>query len=50
MLVAAGDGCVELLRVKPAGRSDMPAADFVRGVPALRGTEGRDGGCAFAGT
>ncbi|MFK4728524.1 methionyl-tRNA formyltransferase [Agromyces mediolanus] len=34
LLVGAGDAAIELLRVQPAGRAAMPAADWGRGLPA----------------
>ncbi|WP_417747485.1 methionyl-tRNA formyltransferase [Rosistilla oblonga] len=33
LLVAAGDGCVEILRLVPAGKREMAAAEFMRGNP-----------------
>ncbi len=47
LVVSAGAGCVELLRLKPAGRKEMSAAEFVRGSPVLRECSGR-GECGFA--
>lgn len=48
MFVATGAGRFELLRLKPAGRAAMAAAEFVRGCAALR-EPGRHGECSFAG-
>ena len=39
IFVGAGGGSVEIRRLKPAGRCEMPAADFVRGTPKLAGRE-----------
>ena len=49
LVVSTGEGHVELIRLKPAGRSAMAAADFARGCSALREGAERDGGCWFAG-
>jgi methionyl-tRNA formyltransferase len=46
-LVGTGEGRIELLRVKPAGRGERTGAEFAHGVPAAR--DETDGGCAFAG-
>jgi methionyl-tRNA formyltransferase len=50
LVVSTGDGCVELVRLKPAGKNAVDAAEFVRGVPALREGPGQGGDCWFAGT
>jgi methionyl-tRNA formyltransferase len=33
LLVAAGNGCVEIVELQPAGKRRMPAVDFLRGHP-----------------
>ena len=48
LVVSAGSGGVELLRVRPAGRKAMTAVDFLRGCSALREDSGQGGGCWFA--
>jgi len=45
LVVGTGSGCVELGRVKPAGRKELGAAEFVRGCRALRESSGRNGDC-----
>ena len=37
LLVATGEGGLELLTVQPAGKRAMPAADFLRGTPLTPG-------------
>ncbi|RDI95756.1 methionyl-tRNA formyltransferase [Meiothermus sp. QL-1] len=39
VMVAAGEGGIALLEVKPEGRRPMPAADWARGVRLLPGAE-----------
>lgn len=39
LIVAAGDGAVELLEVQPAGKRRMAAADFLRGFPIAAATK-----------
>lgn len=34
MLVQTGNGILKVLRVKPAGKGEMPAVEFLRGQPA----------------
>ena len=46
LVVCAGEGAVEVRRLKPAGRQAMDAAAFVRGCRPLR--ENKDGACRFA--
>ncbi|QDV68880.1 Methionyl-tRNA formyltransferase [Rosistilla carotiformis] len=38
LLVAVGDGCIEILRLVPAGKREMSADAFVRGNPLPVGT------------
>jgi len=38
LVVAAGDGSVELLDVQPEGKRQMPAEEFLRGHPIAEGT------------
>jgi methionyl-tRNA formyltransferase len=38
--VQCGEGALELLEVQPEGKKAMPAADFARGQPQLKRTEG----------
>jgi methionyl-tRNA formyltransferase len=41
LIVAAGDGPLEVLELQPAGKRSMPAAEFVRGYrPAAGDTFG----------
>ena len=47
LAVSAGDGGVELLEVKPAGRNAMAAAEFLRGCPDLRDPAAEGGDCWF---
>ena len=37
IMVGAGEGCIEVLEIQPAGKRRMPAAEFVKGYD-LRGT------------
>jgi methionyl-tRNA formyltransferase len=37
LLIATGDGVVELLTIQPAGKKPMPAAEFLRGYPLKAG-------------
>ena len=50
LVVSAGVGSVELLEVKPAGRSAMDAAEFLRGSAVLRDTAAGLGDCWFGST
>ncbi len=45
LVIAAGQGAVELLEVQPASRKAMPAASFARGCSALKDGSGEGGGC-----
>ena len=38
LMVAAGDGAVEVLEVQPAAGRRMPAAEYLRGHPLVSGT------------
>ncbi|MFW6158555.1 MAG: methionyl-tRNA formyltransferase [Planctomycetota bacterium] len=48
LVVRAGEGCVEIVRLKPAGRKAMEGDAFIRGCQPLRDGKGRDGECRFA--
>ena len=37
LLVASGSGCVEIERVRPAGKRSMETSEFLRGNPMSRG-------------
>lgn len=49
LVVSAGVGSVELLLVKPAGRNEMRAGDFLRGFRIAADGSGQDGDCWLAG-
>ena len=37
LVVAAGQGAVEILAIQPAGKRTMTAGEFLRGYPLVRG-------------
>jgi len=47
LLVTAGQGCVELVELKPAGRNAMRAAEFLLGRNVVRNAQKPGGGCRF---
>jgi len=50
LVAGTAAGSVEVLRLKPAGRKEMDAAEFLRGAAALREALARGEACSFGDT